>query len=495
MNILFVYSVQKSIAQEKPLLGQEGIYFGISMISSVLKKSGHTCELVILDRRYKYKNIKFLSRKIRSSKARIVAFTAVFSEFDFLCNIASGIKLLFSGLFLYAGGIHVTLNPDEKYLEIFDAFCVGEGEYPTLEMVNNLDTGKSIDNIANLWVKTPDGRIVKNSPRPFIRDLDELPFPDRDIWQNWILEPDTKLTVLVGRGCPYNCTYCSNHRLRKVSPGKYVRLRSPENVITEIRTLHALFPNVAEIYLEIETLGVNLKWLDAFCEELYQFGKETGFKLKFGTNLRIFPLMDIESVFDNFRKANITSVTIGLESGNYRIRKEILNRDYSNEIILKTASAAKERGIGIALFNMVGLPTETLSEFSQTVKMNRIIQPVFHATSIFFPYPGTGLYEMCKRMNLIPEKINTKDERQLATLDLPGFSKKQIQKSFDSFHYNVYKTRGNKSLVKLLIYFSMKYLGHNFYSNLKVFIVRLLYKLNAQRIMSRDFFSIFQKSK
>jgi radical SAM superfamily enzyme YgiQ (UPF0313 family) len=490
-----VYSVQKSIVQEKPLLGQEGIYFGISLISSVLKRSGHTCELVVLDRKYRHKNIQFLSRKIRSSKAQVVAFTAVFSEFDFLCDVASEIKRLFSGLFLYAGGVHVTLNPDEKYLEIFDAFCVGEGEYPTLEMVNNLDTGKNIDNIANLWVKTSDGGIVKNAPRPFVRDLDELPFPDRDLWQNWILEPDTKLTVLVGRGCPYNCTYCCNHRLRKISPGKYVRLRSPENVIAEIRTLHALFPDVDEIYLEIETLGANLKWLNVFCENLYQFGKETGFKLKFGTNLRIFPLMDIEFVFDNFRKANITSVTIGLESGNYRIRKEILNRDYSNDMILKTAFAAKKRGIDIALFNMVGLPTETPLEFSETVKMNQIIQPAFHATSIFFPYQGTELYEMCEHLNLIPEKMNTKDERQIATLDLPGFSKKQIQKSFDSFHYDVYRVRENKSLVKLLIYFSMKYLGHNFYINLKVFIIRLLYKLNARKMMNRDLFSIFQKSK
>jgi radical SAM superfamily enzyme YgiQ (UPF0313 family) len=234
--------------------------------------------------------------------------------------------------------------------------------------------------------------------------------------------------------------------------------------------------------------------LDVFCEKLHQFGKETGFKLKFGTNLRIFPSMDIESVFDNFRKANIISVTIGLESGNYRIRKEILNRDYSNEMVLKTVSAAQKRGIDIALFNMVGLPTETPPEFSETVKMNQIIQPSFHATSIFFPYPGTKLYEMCECMNLIPEKINTKDERQIATLDLPGFPKKQIQKSFDSFHYNVYKVRKNKSPVKWIIYFSMKYLGHNFYANLKISIIRLLYKCNARKMISRKFFSIFQKN-
>ncbi len=111
------------------------------------------------------------------------------------------------------------------------------------------------------------------------------------------------------------------------------------------------------------------------------------FRLKFGTNLRIFPLLDIESVFRNFKKANITSVTIGLESGSYRIRKEILHRDYSNEKILEAASIAEKYGIHISLFNMIGLPTETTSEFSETLRMNQQIQPAFHATSIFFPYP------------------------------------------------------------------------------------------------------------
>jgi radical SAM superfamily enzyme YgiQ (UPF0313 family) len=315
MKILFVYSIQKSITQQKPLLGQEGIYFGISTISSLLKQQGHSCELVVLDRRYKQKNIHLLSKRIQTYNPRIVAFTAVYSEFDFIYGVAAKIKNLFPDLFLYAGGIHITLNPHEKYLEVFDAFCVGEGEYPTLELVNRLSAREPITGIANLWVKTPD-TIIKNPTRPFIYPLEELPLPDREMWQEWILEPNTKLTVLVGRGCPFNCTYCCNHTLKKVSQGHYVRLRSVENMMAEIRQLHISFPEVEEIQLEIETLGTDLHWLDAFCEALNRFGEETGFRLRFNTNLRIFPRLNIEVVFKNFQKAHITSVTIGLESGN-----------------------------------------------------------------------------------------------------------------------------------------------------------------------------------
>lgn len=494
MRILFVYSVQKSILQNKPLLGQENIYFGISQLSSVLKQHGHSCELVVLDRRYGTKNIDLLDKRITSFSPQILSFTAVFSEFEFIYDIASQLKRRYSDLFFYAGGVHLTLNPDEKYLDVFDAFCVGEGEYPTLELVDGLEKGEDISNIANLWVKTKAG-IKKNPERAYISDLDSLPPADREMWQEWILEPQTKLTVLIGRGCPFNCTYCCNHKLRKISPGKYVRMRSPENILEEIQQLHISYPDTNEIYLEVETLGVNIKWLEHFCELMYQFGINTGFKIKFGTNLRIFPTLDVDAVFKNFKKANITSVTIGLESGSYRIRKEILNRDYSNELILQVAELAKSYGIELALFNMVGLPTETWEDFQETLKMNQVIQPAFHATSIFFPYPGTDIYDTCKDLGLLPESINTKDERQIAVMDMPGFSRKQIEKGFNSFHYNVYKMKPGASKIKLFIYYLMSFVGHNTFANMKISLIRIMYKVRVINVVGGNFFSIFQKSK
>ena len=493
MRVLFVYSTQKTIVPQKPLLNRESIYHGISSIAGLLKHHRHECRLTVLDRANGKQNLKILSQKINRFKPQIIAFTAVFSEFDFICRIASQVKKHFPDVFLIAGGVHITLNPDENYLSLFDAICIGEGERPVLELVQRLEAKESINDIRNLWVKTPDG-IVKNPVRPFLQNLDELPFPDREMWREWILEPRTKPTVLLGRGCPFDCRYCSNHSLRKISTGKYVRMRSPENILSEIRDLYVEYPGVNEIQLEVETIVFDRDWLKNLCDQLETFGKETGFKVYFSTNLRLFPSIDIEFVFEQFKKANITLITIGLESGSYRIRKEILHRDYSNELVLKAADTAKNYGIAVALFNMVGLPTETPVEFAETLEMNRQIQPAFHATSIFFPYPGTKIIETCKQMNLLPEFINTKDERQLAILDLPGFSRKQIQKSFDSFHYQVYRKKKNKSLTRLIIYYSMCFLGHNFYANLKIAFIRLLYRTKTRKMLSSKWFSIFQRS-
>jgi radical SAM superfamily enzyme YgiQ (UPF0313 family) len=493
MNVLFIYSTQKTILPQKPLLNQESIYHGISSIAGVLKQHGNECRLVVLDRRNGNQNVKLLNRKIEEFNPQILAFTAVFSEFDFICETAAQVKKDFPGLFLIVGGVHVTLNPNDSYLSLFDAVCIGEGEFPVLELIRRLEANESISDIQNLWVKTSAG-IVKNPTRPFVQDLDTFPFSDREMWQEWILESHTKPSVLLGRGCPFDCTYCSNHTLRKVSSGRYVRMRSPENILSEIRILHKNDPSINEIQLEVETIATHSEWLKNLCEQLAVFGEETGFKIHFCTNLRIFPRMDVEFVFEQFKKAHITLVTIGLESGSHRVRKEILHRDYSNELVLKTAEIAEKYGIAIALFNMVGLPTETPAEFAETLRINQQIQPAFHATSIFFPYPGTHLAELCKQMNLLPSSIRTKDERQLAILDLPEFSKKQIQKSFDSFHYQVYRKKKTKSIPHILIYYSMCFLGHNFYANLKITFIRLLYRTRNRKLLSPQWFSIFQKT-
>lgn len=487
MKILFIYSTQAAGIPQKPLESQGLISFGISYIAGVLSQQRHECRLAVLDRINGKQNSKILRQKIEEFNPQILAFTAVFSEFEFVCEIASLAKEQFPDLFLIIGGAHVTLNPDEVYLSLFDAICVGEGEFPFLELVQRMEANQSISDIQNLWVKTPNG-IVKNPTRPFLQNLDVLPFPYRDMWQEWILNPRTSPTVLLGRGCPYNCTYCSNISLRKVSAGKYVRFRSPENILSEIRQLYIYNMNIDSISLEVETIAVKKDWLENFCEQLYIFGKETGFKIHFDCNLRIFPNMDIEFVFEQFKKANITVVQIGLESGSYRIRKEILHRDYSNELLLKVAQTAKNYGIQIALFNMIGLPTETPAEFAETVQINRQIQPIYVMTSIFFPYPGTPIADMCKEMNLLPEHTNTKYERQIATLNLPEFSQKQIQKSYDSFHYLVY---GKRNFLK---YYVMRFLGFNFYADLIHAKRRFLYRIKNRKMLSPQWFSIFQRS-
>ena len=442
MNILFIFSLQENLLTAKPLQSQEQIQFGISYISALLKKHGHKTKLLVLTRQ----NYKVIDEYLKNFCPGLICFTAVSTEYLFMAHIAQHVKNIHSDIFLLAGGPHVTLNPQDCISGAFDALCVGEGEYPVLELVQYLEKGNRPSGISNLWIKR-GSEIEKNPARPFLQNIDELPFPDREMWQKWIAVPESRYAVLLGRGCLFQCTYCCNHALRKIASGPYLRLRSPDNIIKEITGIIKKNPEIKEIYLEVESFGVNLDWAVELCEKLENMNKKLNSPVSFGVNLRIVPGADLKNLFAALKKSNFKIINIGLESGSERIRREVLKRNYSNEDVIKTVGLAREQGLQVAFFNLIGVPGETVEDFKETVKINRICLPDGHLTSIFYPYQGTDLYDLCQEQGLLNKHLGQGIERKKAVLDLPGFSKKQIQKSYEWFDYYVYK--GIKPLYKL----------------------------------------------
>ena len=259
---------------------------------------------------------------------------------------------------------------------------------------------------------------------------------------------NAEFAVLLGRGCPYNCTYCSNHALREIAQGKYTRNRSPENILKEIAYLSSNFP-LKRIYLEVETITVNKNWVVELCNQLEAFNLTLDTPLSYGCNIRISPGTLDEELFIAFKKANFYKINIGLESGNERIRREVLKRIYSNQDFLNVVSMARKHGLLVYVYNMIALPGESYEDHMDTVSLNRECQPDGHFTGIFFPYPGTELYDICLNQNLIQGPINTEMERSQSIITLPNFSKRQIKHAYTWFNFRVYK--GFKPLWVLLI--------------------------------------------
>jgi len=450
MKILFIYSLFDIESPDKPLSQPESINFGLSYISAILKHAGHQTKLIILSRRLGKNNVVRIDRAIKDFQPDLIGFSAVSTEYEFIAAQAAYIKDKYPRIFLMIGGPHVSLNPDKILNDAFDALCVGEGEYPILELARQLEQTKQPSGIANFWFKREDN-IEKNQTRPFIENLDALPFPDRELWQEWITDnPEARYSVLLGRGCPFNCTYCSNHALRKLAGGRYVRFRSPANIIAEIKDIAAKFSAKKEIYLEVETFGADKVWAQALFAELKKFNDELAEPIAYGANIRVTPGIDFSELFAACREANFKFINIGLESGSDRVRRQVLRRIYDNQDVIRTVRAARHYGLQVALFNMIGLPTETLADFQETIKVNRECQPDWHMTSIFYPYPGTDLYLQCLELDLIKELPNkTAAERVRSVLNLPGFSAGQIEKNFVWFDWYVYK--GHKPRIKLLI--------------------------------------------
>jgi anaerobic magnesium-protoporphyrin IX monomethyl ester cyclase len=473
MKVLFIHSEQDPFSPEKPLEIEERVQFGISYISALLKTEGHETKLAVLCR----ETGESIDEHLRDFNPCLICFTAVYTEFPFLAQVAARIKRYHPHIFLLVGGPHASLNPEDCLGSCFDAVCVGEGEYPTLELVEQLEAGKYPSGIANLYIKNGE-MIDRNPPRPFIKDLDALPFPDREMWTPWLANPGSRPSVLVGRGCPFHCTYCCNHALSKVADGRYVRVRSPQNIVDELREMKERNPFLGQVYLEVETLGFNQDWAFDLCRQLRSLNSELDVPIVYGSNLRVTPNTEYDGLFAAFSESNFSFINIGLESGSERVRKDVLKRRYSNLDIIRTVRTARKHGLEVGMYNLIGLPGETRRDFRETVRVNRICQPDWFLLSVFFPYPGTELYDTCRKMGLLERDPDPYLERRRPVLDLPGFSKWQVGWRRTWFPFLVY--RGHLSMKDLLWLVSMA----KIYSNRK--LIRIHRYITDRFLANRD---------
>lgn len=439
MKVLFVYSLDHIHPTGRPLRTWSGMQFGISYISALLKAQGHETRLTVLASNHPRVSRQRLAQCIEEFDPGLICFTAVFSQYRFMELIAGFVKSRWPDKYLMLGGVHATLQPEEAQGGPFDALCIGEGEYPVLEVCRHLESGQAPGGIANLWIRGKDRSIEKNRPRDFIQELDQLPFPDRAMWEPWIAErPGDEMVILGGRGCPYDCTYCSNHALRKAADGRYVRMRSPDGILREVAHLHGQYPH-RRIFLELETLDCYKGWTLELCDKLAAFNASVPDPVAFGSNYRINPRTIDEELFSALERANFREINIGLESGSERIRRDVLKRDYTNDDVLTVVSMARSHGMKINVYNMIGLPGESLDDHKETVRLNRLMQPDGHFTGIFYPYPGTALYRTCIQQGLIRQALPTCAERSQPVMALPNFSKTEIQRAYTWFDYHVYK--------------------------------------------------------
>ncbi len=435
MNVLFIHSEKDAFSAEKPIISQTLMPFGISYISSFLKAHGYETELLVMSQKT---NFAVVDRKMEGFPPKLVCFTAVFSEYKFIVSIARYIKDRYPDSYLLVGGPNVSLNPEECLTDPFDAICIGEGEVAALELIRQLENKEAPSHIPNLWIKSSSG-IQKNPTSPFFQELDRFPFPDRDMWQDWIKNRDAAWPVLLGRGCPFLCTYCSNHALRKLAEGKYVRYRSIENIVCEIQDITNRDPEAKKFYLEIETFAANMTWALKLCEALEKLNAEYERPLSFGVNLRITPDISLTELFLAMEKANFEYVNIGLESGSEKVRRNVLKRNYSNSDLKTAVALAKQYGLKVNLTIMVGIPDETEEDFKDTIEVARACMPDYYELYIYFPYPGTELHRLAKQKGYIADGLSVERERSRVTVKMPDFREEQILSNYIWFEYNLYK--------------------------------------------------------
>jgi radical SAM superfamily enzyme YgiQ (UPF0313 family) len=452
MDIGCVYTIELPATTERPLRSAQEISFGIATIATLLKREGHNVELLVLTPFSPYRAI--LDDYVRSQQPRLFCFTAVSTQFRFVRELASHLKRIDNSIFIALGGHHASLDPDGAIqAPEFDAICVGEGDRAVVELADRLARGESVSGIPGLWVMRADETVQRNAPPPLCQNLDALPNIDRSMWDRWIVEPERCPSILLGRGCPFRCAYCSNHAMQRISPGRYVRMRTPERIVEEIREICASYPAVDELYLEVETLAHQKQALPLLrALEIFNAGRER--PICFGLNFTVTSQgtsddAQTRSFLEHLRRANVAYLNIGIESGSEQLRRDVLRRpDYSNEALFQFARLCRQFGIQVNLYVLIGFPGETLADYRETLKIIREVQPQLAFPSIYYPYPGTDLCRTAIDQGLItladrPPSV----ERSMPVLDLPGFPRWRIRLEFPLFWWRAFGGRWSASRV------------------------------------------------
>ena len=188
MNVLFVVD---NLGFIEPL--------GVTYLSAVAKKEGHNVDISVLGR-----DGKNTLDKIESFDPGIVAYSCMTGQQNKFFNFNKVVKERFSDTFTIMGGPHATYYQKCVQDKPIDAICIGEGELAFVELIKVLENGGDLSTIKNIHTKD-----FQNPMRELIHDLDQLPFPDRDLlFANSELGDFPFKIFMTSRGCPYKCSYC-----------------------------------------------------------------------------------------------------------------------------------------------------------------------------------------------------------------------------------------------------------------------------------------------
>ena len=419
MKILFVYP---------NVLMVNRIPLGIAYLSAILKKAGHEISLFDTtffkesehtDDEYRHKtlqvkpadlseygvtweegNIEEEFEKVLGDKPDQVWYTLTENMYPVAIRLIRKAKEL--GFYNVVGGVLATVAADElrKVPEI-DLVWEGEGEEACLDILN--------------------GGVTEYP----LYDIENLPF------QNWSLFSEKHIyrpiggkvyrtgNFMISRGCPYGCGFCINESQWKKHPYGYHREMSVKRALDEIewfKKAHAL----ELINFHDETfLLMSSERLAEFCAE---YKRRIGLPFSIVTRVETIEHRRMRQIVD----AGCINMSMSIECGNETIRRQMLKRNMSNEVIIQAFKTAKEYPLRVSTSNMIGIPGEGRRQIFETILLNRACKPDSATVNMLYPYRGTSIREHCLEMGYLKPDTIGAGVRSASILDLPTISKDEL---------------------------------------------------------------------
>ncbi|NLV74901.1 MAG: B12-binding domain-containing radical SAM protein [Chloroflexi bacterium] len=366
------------------------ISHGLAILSACAKKAGHNVSLIDLRA---MKGWEHFERELAARAPDAVAVTIMSADYNPAMRCLELAKQVNPQVVTMVGGAHATIMPHELADNpIIDHIIIGEGENVFPEALDKLARGEAVEQI-----------ITGDHP-----DLDAIPYADHNLFiDEWRAQgyavtspeapfvqelPPPFVTMIAGRGCMYNCSYCQPAE-RHIF-GRKVRRRSVANVIGELEMLRDQF-NFASMMFHDDCLTEDREWVIEFCQAY----RAAGFTQPFFCQSRADIIVKNDDMVALMAKVGLRGYFIGFESGSDRVLR-FIRKGTKRAQNLAAARICKKYGIAIWANYMLGLPTETKEEVLETISMLKEIDPDYYSPAFYTPHPGSDLYDYCMENDL-----------------------------------------------------------------------------------------------
>jgi magnesium-protoporphyrin IX monomethyl ester (oxidative) cyclase len=353
-----------------------------------------------------------IKQEIQQRKPDIVGIAGPFTcQIEHALKVSNVTKEVDSSILTVVGGPHVTVVPKDFLEEAknVDIAVIGEGEYAMREIAQCFEGKKQLSEILGVAYRK-NGEVSVNEPRPFITNLDELPYPAYDhVDMERYLSPkkigyrsfrNRAISMITSRGCPYNCCFCSVH----LHMGRGFRAHSANYTLKHIQYVVDNF-KVENLFFEDDNLTFDLERFEAICDGLIEKKIKIGWETPNGVRADCLNL----NLLQKMKKSGCQSVFFGVESGDQEILNNVICKSLDLNRVEEVAKICRQIGLKTGGFYIIGFPGEKKENMQRTVdfalKLKRDFDVGMHLF-IATPSYGTKLYEECKAKGYIQRDLS-----------------------------------------------------------------------------------------
>jgi anaerobic magnesium-protoporphyrin IX monomethyl ester cyclase len=416
---------------------------GLSYLAAVLEKNNYEVDVVDCQAlKISYDEVK---SELSKRQPTIIGLTSTTLTYKSALQIIKIAKEVCPNSITLLGGSHVTFWDDHALEECpeLDIAVRKEGEFTMLELVQKIEADKSFEAVLGITYRK-DGKIVRNPDRPYIEDLDSLPFPALHLWPIDRLRQygEVIFPLTTSRGCVFWCNFCTAVRMF----GRKYRMRSPKNVVDEIELRNTKFGADHFAFYD-DAFTVDQARAEEICQEILN----RNMKIRWNCETRV-DMVTKESLA-KMKKAGCTDVWFGVESGSQSVLAA-MDKGILIEQTVKAFKWAREVGLMTVANVILGFPTETRETAWKTVKFVESLNPDDVGYYIATPYPGTPMYEQVKENGSLKITDFDKYDTATPTFEIPNLSAEELRDIREQAFHRLYLRPGYffKVLIKGGVY-------------------------------------------